>query len=164
MRAYSRAPDEHSVLVIFADESAALLASSQAGMAHDFAILHFINVRRSQNTHLSRTLRAPACTPCLAPHTQSTAHAVRFWSRAVSPATHPHARALPAAVSHLLTLPRDRPAPSDRLTPRSPGPPAASRRIPALRWQARPGATLKGRSAAASASRCRSATLGRRRK
>ena len=93
------------MLVIFADESAALLASSQAGMADDFAILHFINVRRSQNTHLSRTLRAPACTPCLAPHTESTAYAARCWNRAASLATHPHARALPAVVSHLLTLP-----------------------------------------------------------
>ena len=75
-----------------------------------------------KHTHLVRTLRAPACTPCLASHTQNTAHAVRSWSRAVSPATRLPARAVPVPLSHLPALPRARPAPSDRPSAHFPRP------------------------------------------
>ena len=98
----------------FADVSAAFLASNEAGIVDEFAILYLINVCRPPHAALSWPLRAPACTPCLAPHNRSTAHAVRSWNPALSPAAYPPARALPAAVSHLPILPRDQKAPSDR--------------------------------------------------
>ena len=157
MRTYSRAPDENCVVLTCSDASAALLTSNHSGIGEHFCDSALCRCAPPPNAPLRRTLRAPASTPCLAPHTQNTAHTVRSLSRALNPAAYPPARALPPALSHFPILPRDRNGPSDRPAPRSPRPPAASLRILALRWQARPGATLRGRSAAASASRCRSA-------
>ena len=114
------------------DVSAAFMASNEAGIVDEFAILYYINVCPPPHAALSWPPRAPACTPCLAPHNQSTAHAVRSWNPALSPAAYPPARALPPALSHFPILPRDRNGPSDRPAPRSPRPPAASIRILAL--------------------------------
>ena len=48
------------MLVALVDKSTVLLASKQAWISDELAILHSVNVRHTQNTALFRTLRAPA--------------------------------------------------------------------------------------------------------
>ena len=151
------------MLVALVDKSTVLLASKQAWISDELAILHSVNVRHTQNTALFRTLRAPARAPCLVPRTQNTARTARFWNRAVSPAMPPPARAVSAAVSLVppCPAPGQHPVMGRVRTSLCPLPPHAVSPLP--RWQARPGATACGRSTAASPTCRRSAAQNWRR-